>query len=190
VGCICRSPPPTRARSVRSTRTNRSGSIWPAQCVERLERYERHACRPSTTRIQMTGTFLSRCHNDEDADALITSFTRMAARRFPDRGAKRAPADGPAILLVRRDSGPPSPDRQRVDVVGALVSLHRLQIAHVPHDRYSSVMPFGSQQVAAQAGRNPAPWRRCSASASKMCAARPCPILQPAHLHRQQLPLW
>src|ERR1700692_3489453 len=36
--------------------------------------------------------------------------------------------------LIRRHSGNPFPDHQRVNMVCSLVRLHRLQIAHMPHD--------------------------------------------------------
>src|ERR1700746_679089 len=54
--------------------------------------------------------------------------------------------------LKRINPGHALPDDQCVDVVGALVSLHRLQVRHVAEDGILVGDAVGAQDVARQAG--------------------------------------
>src|SRR5439155_12647474 len=59
----------------------------------------------------------------------------VLARRDDFSGARGAANLGCPTSPVRSDTRDPLPDHQRLDLVRALVPLHRFQIAEMPHNR-------------------------------------------------------
>ena len=78
---------------------------------------------------------------------------------------------------------------ERVDVVRALVGVHRLQVDHVAEDRVVAGNPIRAQDVARLARTLQRHPDVVLLQQRDVCKRRLAFLLQPAHLQRQQLPL-
>src|SRR3977135_3726628 len=70
--------------------------------------------------------------------------------------------------LVSGDPGYTLPDHQGVNMVGSFVGLHRLQIAHMTHDRILVHDPVGPQQIPGLAGGLLGPGQHVAFEAGKI----------------------
>src|SRR4051812_46872816 len=149
IGASSRSPSPMtmvpRIGTVSMVRRMASTATWsacfrspcPMVCAEAI-------AASSTTRTNSSASSNSRCcANCSSADWVW--FLLAVAMEIPS-------AKVGCVLLVRVDPGDVRANDQCMDIVRALVRLHRFQVHHVPHDRVIVHNAIRAQHIARQAG--------------------------------------